>query len=150
MSSHTKELESHFDYKMDPKFRVSVPVEWRPESDETVIRLQLSNEHEIPVIKVYDQEKFDEKFDKVAKSDLTEARKQHIVGHLRMMSKKTFVSSQGKLTLPKDWCEKVGCQANGSVVLAGRGSFYMICNPQAFDRIIEIELKMSDGGTGVL
>ncbi|RYD70816.1 MAG: hypothetical protein EOP84_26025, partial [Verrucomicrobiaceae bacterium] len=59
MSSTSKVHESHFDYKMDPKFRVSVPVEWRPETEETPIRLQLSKEHDLPVIKVYGEAEFD-------------------------------------------------------------------------------------------
>jgi DNA-binding transcriptional regulator/RsmH inhibitor MraZ len=142
--------ESHFDYKMDPKFRVSVPVDWRPETEETAIRLQLSKEHELPVIKVYSEEEFDLKFEQVAQSDLTPAKKQQIVGHLRMMSKKATVSSQGKLTVPKDWSEKIGLKADGPVILAGRGPFYMLCTAETFDRITEIELGMDDGDLGVL
>ena len=142
--------ESHFDYKMDPKFRVSVPVDWRPETEETAIRLQLSKEHELPVIKVYSEEEFDLKFEQVAQSDLTPAKKQQIVGHLRMMSKKATVSSQGKLTVPKDWSEKIGLKADGPVILAGRSPFYMLCTQETFDRITDIELGMDDGDLGVL
>lgn len=150
MPSSSKVHESHFDYKMDPKFRVSIPVEWRPETEETAIRLQLSKEHELPVIKVYSEEEFDLKFEQVAKSDLTPAKKQQIVGHLRMMSKKAFVSNQGKLTVPKDWSEQIGLQADSPVILAGRGPFYMICTPDTFERIKQIELGMDDGDLGVL
>ena len=150
MSSSSKVHESHFDYKMDPKFRVSIPVEWRPETEETAIRLQLSKEHDLPVIKVYSEEEFDLKFEQVAKSELTPAKKQQIVGHLRMMSKKAFVSGQGKLTVPKDWSEQVGIQSEGQVILAGRGPFYMICTPDTFERIKQIELGMDDGDLGVL
>lgn len=150
MPSLSKVHESHFDYKMDPKFRVSVPVEWRPETEETAVRLQLSKEHGLPVIKVYSEEEFGLKFEQVAASDLTPAKKQQIVGHLRMMSKKAFVSNQGKLTVPKDWSEQVGLQSDGQVILAGRGPFYMVCTPTTFERIKEIELGMDDGDLGVL
>jgi DNA-binding transcriptional regulator/RsmH inhibitor MraZ len=150
MSSSSKVHESHFDYKMDPKFRVSIPVEWRPETEETPVRLQLSKEHELPVIKVYSEEEFDLKFEQVAKSDLSPAKKQQIVGHLRMMSKKAFVSAQGKLTVPKDWSERIGLQAEGQVILAGRGPFYMLCAPAAFEEIKRIESDMDDGDLGVL
>ena len=142
--------ESHFDYKMDPKFRVSIPVDWRPETEETAIRLQISREHELPVIKVFTEEEFARKFEKVENSDLTPARKQQIVGSLRMMSKKAFVSVQGKLTIPKDWSEQVGIQSEGQVILAGRGPFYMICAPATFERIKQLELDMDDGDLGVL
>ncbi len=142
--------ESHFDYKMDPKFRVSIPVDWRPETEETAIRLQISREHELPVIKVFTEEEFARKFEKVENSDLTPARKQQIVGSLRMMSKKAFVSVQGKLTIPKDWSEQVGIQSEGQVILAGRGPYYLICASSTFDRIKQIEASMDDGDLGVL
>ena len=150
MSSSSTVHESHFDYKMDPKFRVSIPVEWRPETEETAIRVQLSNEHKLPVIKVFSEEEFDKKFEQVANSDLTPLKKQQIIGHLRMMSKKAFVSGQGKLTIPKDWSEQVGIQSEGQVILAGRGPFYMLCTPATFERIKQLELGMDDGGIGVL
>lgn len=150
MSSSSKVHETHFEYKMDPKFRVSVPVEWRPETEETPVRLQLSKEHDLPVIKVFSEAEFDRKFEQVAQSDLTPAKKQQIVGHLRMMSKKVTISSQGKLTVPKDWSEKVGLKADGPVMLAGRGPFYMVCTLETFDRITDIELGMDDGDLGVL
>lgn len=142
--------ESHFDYKMDPKFRVSIPVDWRPEGEETPIRLQLSKEHELPVIKVFSEVEFDKKFEQVEQSNLTPAKKQQIVGHLRMMSKKATVSSQGKLTVPKDWSEKIGLKADGPVILAGRGPFYMLCTQETFEKITDIELGMDDGDLGVL
>lgn len=142
--------ESHFDYKMDPKYRVSIPVDWRPETEETAIRLQLSKEHELPVIKVFSEAEFDKKFEQVEQSNLTPAKKQQIVGHLRMMSKKATVSSQGKLTVPKDWSEKIGLKADGPVILAGRGPFYMLCTQETFDKITDIELGMDDGDLGVL
>ena len=148
--SSTRIHESHFDYKMDPKFRVSIPVDWRPETEETAIRLQLSKEHELPVIKVFSEAEFDLKFEQVAQSDLTPAKKQQIVGHLRMMSKKATVSSQGKLSVPKDWSEKIGLKADSAVILAGRGPFYMLCTPETFDKITDIELGMDDGDLGVL
>jgi DNA-binding transcriptional regulator/RsmH inhibitor MraZ len=150
MSSSAKVHESHVDHKMDPKFRVSIPVEWRPATDKTPIRLQLSKEHELPVIKVYSEEEFDLKFEQVANSTLSQARQKQIVGHLRMMSKKAVVSEQGKLTVPKDWSEQIGLEAEGLVILAGRGPYYMLCAPSIFEQIKQIEQGMDDGDLGVL
>ncbi len=150
MSSTATVHEGHYDYKMDPKYRVSIPVEWRPVTEDTPVRLQLSNEHKIPVIKVFSEEVFDDKFRQVEASDLTPAKKQQIVGHLRMMSRKATISNQGKLQVPKDWSEGVGLKAEGQVILAGRGPYYMLCPQETFDRIKEIELGMDDGELGVL
>ena len=52
--------------------------------------------------------------------------------------------------MPKDWSEKIGLKADGPVILAGRGPFYMLCTQETFDRITEIELGMDDGDLGVL
>lgn len=142
--------ESHYDYKMDPKNRVSIPVEWRPATEETPVRLQLSKEHDLPVIKVFREDVFADKFVQVESSDLSPAKKQQIVGHLRMMSKQATINAQGKLTVPKDWCERTGLQADGPVILAGRGPYYMLCPQATFERITEIELNMDDGDLGVL
>ncbi|WP_193213409.1 MraZ N-terminal domain-containing protein [Luteolibacter marinus] len=150
MSSLAKVYESHFDYKMDPKYRVSIPVDWRPETEETPVRLQLSKEHDLPVIKVFTEEEFEKKFVQVAESSLTPAKKQQIVGHLRMMSKKATISSQGKLTVPKDWSEKVGLKAEGQVILGGRDNHYLICPQDTFDKITELEFGMDDGDLGVV
>lgn len=150
MSSAVKIYESHFDYKMDPKFRVSIPVDWRPETEEEPVRLQLSKEHDLPVIKVFTEEEFEKKFVQVAESNLTPAKKQQIVGHLRMMSKKVTISSQGKLTVPKDWSERVGLKAEGQVILGGRDNHYLICPQGTFDRITELEFGMDDGDLGVV
>ena len=150
MSSTATIHESHYDYKMDPKYRVSIPVEWRPASEDTPVRLQLSKEHVMPVIKVFSEEVFADKFRQVEESGLTPAKKQQIVGHLRMMSRKAAISSQGKLQVPKDWSERVGLRAEGQVILAGRGPFYMLCPIETFNHITEIELGMDDGELGVL
>jgi bifunctional DNA-binding transcriptional regulator/antitoxin component of YhaV-PrlF toxin-antitoxin module len=98
----------------------------------------------------FTEEEFDLKFEQVANSNLTPAKKQQIVGHLRMMSKKAFVSGQGKLTVPKDWSEQIGLQAESQVILAGRGPFYMLCTPATFEEIKRIEGGMDDGDLGVL
>lgn len=150
MSVSSPIFESHYDYKMDPKYRVSIPVEWRPGSEEVPVRLQLSKEHDLAVVKVFTEEEFNAKFEVIEASALTREKKIAIVGHLRMMSKQVTISGQGKLTVPKDWSERVGLKADGPVVLAGRGSYYMLCPQETFQKICEIEFDMGDGELGVL
>ncbi len=149
MSVEAKVYESHYDYKMDPKYRVSVPVSFRPDGEET-IRLQISNLHEVPVIKVFTSAAFEDKFRRVRESNLTQSRKDEIEGSLRMLSKEVSINPQGKLTVPKDWAEDVGLQADGPVKLAGRGGYYMLCTEENFKRIAKAEISMDDGGIGVL
>jgi DNA-binding transcriptional regulator/RsmH inhibitor MraZ len=143
-------FESHSDYKLDPKFRVSIPVAWRPPSEEVPIRLLLSQEHKLPVIKVFSQEAFDEKFVTIEASDLLPAVKQQIVGALRMNSHQATINAQGKLTVPKDWAERIGLKADGPVVLAGRGGYYFLSTKEIHQQISEIEFGLDDAGLGVL
>lgn len=149
MSVESRVFEAHYEYKLDPKFRVSVPVAFRPAEGEAV-RLQLSKEHgSIEVIKIYAPEVFADKFRLIRESDLPPAKKNTLEGSLRMMSKEVVVNPQGKLTLPKEWAERVGLRAEGSVVLAGRGNYYFASSREAFDRVSEADLEIDDGGLGV-
>lgn len=145
-----KIYESHCDYKMDPKNRVSVPVAYRPDAEGEPIRLQASKEHEEKVIKVFTLDAFQDKFRQIEESDKTPARKQALAGALRMNSREATISSQGKLTIPKDWAEKIGLRAEGPVILAGRDSYWIICSEDSFSRIVEADFNMDDDDLGVL
>ncbi len=149
MSAQGKIYESHHDYKMDPKFRVSIPVAFRPEGDEPV-RLQVSKEHDERVVKVFSQATFEDKFRQIAESGLTPAKKTQLAGALRMTSKEASISSQGKLSVPKDWAEDIGLKAEGPVKVAGRDSYYIICTEESFRRIREADLNIDDDELGVL
>lgn len=150
MSAPFKIHESHYDYKMDPKYRVSVPVAFRPEAEGEAVRLQISKEHDLPVIKVYSLEAFADKFRQIQEADLPQAKKNQMEGALRMISREASINSQGKLTVPKEWSERIGLVADGPVKLAGRGPYYILCTPETFNRIAELDFNMDDAGLGVL
>lgn len=151
MSTSHNVYEKVSDYKMDPKYRVSIPAEWRSGAVEIPVRLQLSKEQGYPVIKVFTPEEFDLKYEKVrVNTVLTEAEKQQLVGHLRMSSKMATISPQGKLTIPKDWAERIGVKADGPVTLGGRGPYYILCSQENYYAIFDAGMNMNDGGTGVL
>ena len=149
MSVSPKVYESDYDYKLDPKYRVSVPVVFRPDEGDSV-RLQVSKEHDEKVIKVFTLEAFEDKFLQIGAADIPQAQKNTLAGALRMKSKQVAISSQGKLTIPKDWADKIGLKADGSVKLAGRDSYWVVCTEDSFNRIGDADLNMDDGGLGVL
>lgn len=150
MSANAKPLESHYDYKMDPKYRVSVPVDYRPDGEGSALRLHSHKEHGLPVIKVYTSEIFDDKYRQIRESELPQAKKNALEGALRMHSKVATINPQGKLPIPKDWAEKIGLKADGPVKLGGRGHYFIICSEETFDRLEEIENNIDDDGLGVL
>lgn len=148
--SHFRIHDSHYDYKMDSKYRVSVPVAFRPEDEGAPVRLQYSKEHELPVIKVFSAEAFEDKFRQIAESDLAPAQKIRTEGALRMHSREAVINSQGKLSVPKDWAERIGLEADSQVILGGRGPYFIVCTKETFKRIEELDFNMDDGGLGVL
>lgn len=149
MSVSPKVYESDYDYKLDPKYRVSVPVAFRPDEGDSV-RLQVSNEHDEKVIKVFTLDAFEDKFRQIEEADIPQANKNKLAGALRMASKQVSISAQGKLTVPKDWADKIGLKADGAVKLGGRNSYFVICTEDSYTRIVEADLNMDDGGLGVL
>ena len=149
MSISSKVYESDYDYKLDPKYRVSVPVAFRPDEGDAV-RLQVSKEHDEKVIKVFTLEAFEDKFRQIDEASIPQGNKIKLAGALRMTSKEVSINAQGKLTIPKDWPDKIGLKADGSVKLAGRDSYFIVCTEHTFTRISDADLNMDDGGLGVL
>lgn len=146
-----KIYEDRYSYKMDPKNRVSVPVVFRPDKEGESIRLQLSTEHKKEkVIKVFTGEDFQDKFRQIEEAEIPQANKLALAGALRMNSREATISAQGKLTIPKEWADKISIKAEGTAILAGRNSYYIICSEDTFTRIEEADFLMDDGGLGVL
>ena len=130
-------------FKMDPKFRVSVPVAWRPEAGASLFLL-FSKEHEMPVVKVLSQEAYDEKVELIKGSDKTPAEKGKMLGKLAMLCREASLNEQGKLLVPKDLSEKAGIAADSDVMLAGRGIHFEIWSKANFDKVLEIETSLEE------
>jgi len=138
MSSNHQRYKGFKPFKMDPKFRVSVPTAWRPEAGASLFLL-FSKEHEMPVVKVLSQEAYDEKVDLIRTSDKSPADKGKMLGKLAMLCREATLNEQGKLLVPKDLSEKAGIAADSEVVLAGRGIHFEIWSKANFDIKFEIE-----------
>lgn len=143
MSDLEQQYRGFNPYKMDPKFRVSVPTAWRPAAGE-VLFLLFSKAHDMPVIKVLSEAAFRERVEIVKNSDLSPARKNAKLGSLSMLCREVSVNEQGKLLVPKDLSEKADIAADSEVILAGRGMHFEIWNKTHFDRALEIEMNQDD------
>jgi MraZ protein len=130
-------------YKMDPKFRVSVPTGWRPEAGGSLFLL-FSKEHDMPVVKVLSQAAFDEKVQRINESDKTPVERDKLLGKLAMLCREVSLNDQGKLLVPKDLSEKAGIQADSDVMLAGRGMHFEIWSKANFDKVLEIETSQDE------
>jgi DNA-binding transcriptional regulator/RsmH inhibitor MraZ len=138
MISNHQRYKGFKPFKMDPKFRVSVPVAWRPDAGAALFLL-FSKRHEMPVVKVLSQEAYDEREKIIQASDKTPGEKEKMLGKLAMLCREAGLNEQGKLLVPKDLSEKAGIEADGDVVLAGRGIHFEIWSKTNFDKMLEIE-----------
>jgi DNA-binding transcriptional regulator/RsmH inhibitor MraZ len=138
MSSSLQRYKGFKPFKMDPKFRVSIPTPWRPDTG-AMLFMQFSKEREMPVVKVLNQEAFDEKVGRIVNSDKTPTEKDKLLGKLSMLCREASLNEQGKLLVPKDLSEKAGIAAEADVILAGRGMHFEIWSSANFDRLLEIE-----------
>jgi DNA-binding transcriptional regulator/RsmH inhibitor MraZ len=143
MTSTHQHYKGFKPFKMDPKFRVSVPVAWRPEAGASLFLL-FSKEHEMPVVKVLSQEAYDEKVELIKGSDKTPAEKGKMLGKLAMLCREASLNEQGKLLVPKDLSEKAGIAADSDVMLAGRGIHFEIWSKANFDKVLEIETSQEE------
>jgi len=130
-------------FKMDPKFRVSIPTAWRPEAGASLFLL-FSKEHEMPVVKVLSQEAYDEKVDLIKASDKTPAEKSKMLGKLAMLCREASLNEQGKLLVPKDLSELAGINAESDVMLAGRGIHFEIWSKANFDVKLALEMAQEE------
>ncbi|MFT3991454.1 MAG: division/cell wall cluster transcriptional repressor MraZ [Luteolibacter sp.] len=123
---------------MDPKFRVSVPTNWRPVPAAPLFLL-FSREYDMPVVKVLSEAAYNEKVELIKASDHTPAEKNKKLGKLAMLCREVTLNDQGKLLVPKDVSEKAEISADLEVVLAGRGIHFEIWSKKNFERVLEIE-----------
>jgi DNA-binding transcriptional regulator/RsmH inhibitor MraZ len=130
-------------YKMDPKYRVSIPTAWRPDEGE-VLFLLASRAYSMPLIKVLSQQAFDERVEIVRNSDLSPAKKTAKLGQLAMLCRAASVNDQGKLLIPKDLSELAGFASDFDVVLAGRGQHFEVWSKINHLRVLEIEMATDE------
>lgn len=120
----------HLERQLDSKGRVSLPVEWRPASGESVYMIKVKVE-QIPALRVLTQTAFDRKLaDIEGCREATPAQRDRARGILYGASIETKVNDQGKLTIPKAVAEGHGLGLPGLAHLVGRGELFEIFTPE--------------------
>ena len=143
MSTSDQSYMGYTPYKMDPKYRVSIPTAWRPAAGEVLFLLS-SKTHDMPVIKVLSKKAYNERRETVKNSDLTPAKKNALLGSLSMLCREASVNDQGKLLVPKDLSEEVGISAESEVMLVGRDVHFEVWNKENHARALQIERSQND------
>lgn len=139
VNTYFQRYKSYHTYKVDGKFRVSVPPGWRPEAG-APLYLQISATSEMPMIKALSQEAYDERVRRVIESDYKPGKKQELLGKLAMHIRETTLNDQGKLLIPKELSNYAGIEPDSEIRIAGRGDYFEIWNKEHHDRQIQIEL----------
>lgn len=138
-------LEGECTHKLDPKCRVSVPSEWRDSLRVGKLRLLQSTSYELPVLRVITQEEYTDMITTVDGMDhWTPAQKKRMKNKLHSRCQATAMSEQGKLSIPKAWCEKPEIEAGGQVKLVGRGTFIEIINLENYTEMLKREDSQTD------
>lgn len=123
------------EHKMDPKYRVSIPVVWRPEEGEQLI-LQESNRYGTPCIRVMTLPAFAEMERNIREhEDRTVGQKREALEALYAGILPVTVNNQGKLLIPKEWSIRANIAAEGNVRLVGRGNYFDIYSSADFELV---------------
>jgi DNA-binding transcriptional regulator/RsmH inhibitor MraZ len=113
------------EHKMDPKYRVAIPVAWRPEEGEDLILMALTKRG-VPMIRVLNHKAFEDGLESIRNSGCTPGEIREAIEELYTNIHPVKVSSQGKILIPKDWCIRANIAAESTVKLAGRGDYFEI------------------------
>ncbi len=130
-------LEGVYDHKMDPKCRVSVPADWRVTAGNGYLRLLQSSSYNLKVLRVLTDEEYLNMLQEVENmNEWTPAQKKQMLGRLHSRCLKTTLNPQGKLLIPKAWCEVPGLSSEEPVVLVGRGAYFEIFNSVNYEEML--------------
>lgn len=114
-------------YKVDAKFRVSVPPAWR-DADDSAVYLVFLNENKIPLIKVFPAKAFASHIQYIKDCDLMPSEKMRYLEALSTNCVLASINDQGKLSIPKSLSLKAGIDAESQVQLTGKFHHYVIMN----------------------
>lgn len=133
-------FEGVFDFKLDAKFRVSVPSEWRPGRGESLhLRLLKWQTYKVPVLKALTDEAFEAMIASIDASDLPAGVKSQRKGLVYSRNTPVAINEQGKLLIPKKVAKEHGLDSGGAAHLYGRGTNFDIVSPRDHAAMQEAE-----------
>jgi len=131
------DINGNFPYKMDPKYRVSVPASWRPLLGDS-FQLMEAERKDQPMIIVLTEADYNERLRLIREFEgVDEATKREAEGMFHSRCRPAAINDQGKMLVPKDLAEYAGVQAGAPVVLEGRGQHFAIWSPEKFKLVQE-------------
>lgn len=136
-------FEGVFDFKLDAKYRVSVPSDWRPGRGEALpLRLLQWQTYKVPVLKALTDEAFEAMIGSIDASELPAGVKGQRKGLLYSRNTQVAINDQGKVLIPKKLAKEHGMEAGGAVHLYGRGTNFDIVSPRDHDAMQAAEAAL--------
>ncbi len=141
MSIEGHDLGGFFPHKMDAKCRVSIPSEWRSEMSNQVLRFMQSKNEGLPTLRLLTEIEFRRMLQDIEdRQDWTPAKRRKARGMVFERCVKANINDQGKLSIPKQLCERPGLEAGEVLCLVGRGDYVEILNEENYQKLkIETE-----------
>ena len=136
MNQSEHALQGANEYKLDPKCRVSVPSDWRNYLGSGQLRLMQSSCYKLKTLRVVTQDEYESMLaDVEAMEGVSRLKKKNYLGRLHSRSMKLSMSEQGKMSVPKAWCERPGLEPGGAVWLVGRGTYFELLNVSNYEEM---------------
>ena len=134
------------EHKVDPKYRVAIPVAWRPEEGEQLI-LQESSRQGTPYIRVLTLAAFAEMEQNIRQHpDRSAGQIREALEWLYAGILPVTVNNQGKLLIPKEWSTRAHIAAESSVMLVGRGNYFDIYSSADYAKVNDTQkARVLDG-----
>jgi DNA-binding transcriptional regulator/RsmH inhibitor MraZ len=127
------------EHKVDPKYRMSIPVAWRPEDGEQLILQKLSKDG-IPFIRALSVSAFEDAVNAINNhTSRTVGEIREAIAYLYETILVVTLNAQGKLLIPKDWSNQAGIEAESTVKLVGRGNYFDIFNAADHAKVSEAQ-----------
>ena len=135
MSSNGHSLGGGYPYKMDAKCRVSIPADWRADIGEGLLRLMESSNEGYPTLRVLTEFEFEKILNEIDDFDWVPAKKRKARGLVFERIVKAHFNDQGKLSIPKQLCDRPGLVAGEGLYLVGRGHYIEILNEENYLKV---------------
>lgn len=130
--------------KINSKRNVQLPRGWRDNLSEPFYICR-GQEHDLPCIQVIPQMILHGTPPEFDGMDWTIWEKKIHAKELRSENYRPIQSgTRARMTLPRDWCDEVGIQAPGSLMLAGRGCWFEFWSPANFHATLERESQLQE------
>lgn len=122
-------------HKLDPKYRVAIPSDWRAAQTETLYLLMAKHENRYNIIKCFTESAFSEKIANIrataAEQGYTLGQIDNYVGNIICSCSQADVSAQGKLLISKGLREHL--DVIDYVYLVGKGDHFEIWLPSDYE-----------------